>query len=230
MKRLLLLVCLLLSGQARAQVATISVYGDSFVYRSNWNCDGLGLTVAQCNDLKADSSFVTYMEQPYSWNTTPWIDVVGMDGRGGSSCLPHGSDPGLAARLDYQGETFVGVMIGINDVNLYGTSVAATVTCLKQVWTVIAEDFGARPIAFRYPEISGTVWPVSVSTAQANRQALNAAIITAASEFNNGRPWYQQVVLASVPGHDPTTNTSDGVHPNPDGALLFAKYFFWTFN
>lgn len=236
MKNWITLLLLVWSGAAAAtDPPTISVYGDSFVYRSAWHCDGMELTTAQCNDLKADSSFVSYIEYPYAWTPTPWMTVVTTNGVGGSTCLPRTGDPGLANRLSYAGETYVGVMIGINDVNLAGTSIADTVECLKDVWAIISDDYGATPIVFSYPPFSGSVWDASgvdATLAEQNRVALNAAIATAVGAFNSGRPAGPgRARLALMPNYtDPTPYTSDGVHLNPAGASLYTKWFFWTFN
>jgi hypothetical protein len=233
-KTIVLWALLLFAGAAHAiDPPTISVYGDSFVYRSTWQCDGLSLTQTQCDDLKADSSFVSYIEYPYSWTPTPWMTVVNIDGVGASTCLPRTGDPGVANRLSYAGERYIGIMIGINDVNLAGTSITDTVECLKDAWAIISDDYGATPIAFRYPKFSGTVWSITPTIAEQNRVALNSAISTAVSQFNASRPaGPRQAVLALIPNYtDATPYTySDGVHLNPNGASLYTKFFFWTLN
>lgn len=242
MRKLATLFLLLLSSHVSAsEMGTVSFYGDSFVYRSAWQCNGLGLTPQQCEELKADSSFATHVPYPYDYIAIPAFDLVTVDGRGGSTCLPRTSDAGLISRLYDSGEQRIAVLIGINDMNLANRSVAETVNCIKSVWSVIADQFDAYPVAITYPPIDATttVWSsaggVSGQVAAQNRIALNNAIVVAANDFNAARlPGQKLVHVASFSNaYSPEPmygSTTDGVHPTPTGALTLARYFYWAFH
>lgn len=236
MKKWLGLALLCASGATHAYMGTISFYGDSFVYRSGWQCEGQNLSPEQCSALKADSSFATHVPYPYSWTTEPVFDLVHVAGKGGDTCLSWSGGPGLSSRLQYRGERRIAVLIGINDVNLAGHTVENTATCITGVWQKIADEYGAQPVAILYPPIAGstTVWPVSGTVAAQRRDALNSAILAAARRFNEGRaPGQPLVHVASFANaYDPTpgTYTTDGVHPTPTGALQLARYFYWAFH
>lgn len=220
---------------------SISVVGDSFVFRSGWDCAGTGLDPAGCLDLKVDSSFASHLAYPYSWTTQPEFNVVGMHGVGGSTCFRRTGDEGLFRRLRglsgsyaYTGEDKVAVMIGINDVLSHNQTATQTAACLKQSWALIANSFNATPVAFTYPPISASVWGgKSTEQAQAAMTDLNLAIRDAVNEFNaaqrlNGRKEVEFIVLDNT--YSPTTGTSDGVHPNPTGAQTIARYIYWKYH
>jgi hypothetical protein len=202
-----------------------SVYGDSLVYRSGWDCGG-GMTATECDDLRADASFVSHppARSRYTYNLHTF------DGVGGSTCLPRSGDPGLLARLHWSHDDYVAVLIGINDVNSAGRSVADTAACLEAAWTRIADVMGATPVAITYPPFSRSIWGISDAAALQNRAALNAAIVQAVTHFNRSRTVRpaKLVRFDRVYGYDPTSgvDTFDGVHPNPDGAELLGPAFF----
>ena len=237
MRKKFLLAGLLLAGNAHAW-STISFYGDSFTYRSGWNCDGLGMTSEQCAAYRADSSFVSYVAHPYSWTTTPVFDVVAVDGVGGSTCLGASNNPQpLSDRLQDRNEAAIAVMIGINDVNLGGRTVQETVSCIVSVWTTIADVYGATPIAVTYPPIDPSAvtwegWETSGTEAAQNAVALNQAIIGAANAFNQdrgpGETYVQVVNFGNAYSPAPGGYTIDGAHPNPTGALQLARFFYWA--
>lgn len=237
-----LFAALLPIAAASAQEPTsISVVGDSFVFRSGWDCAGTGLDPAGCLDLRVDSSFASHLAYPYSWTTEPEFNVVGMHGVGGSTCFRRTGDEGLFRRLrglsgtyTYSGEDKVAVMIGINDVLGYNKSAAETATCLKQSWAVIANVHNATPVAFTYPPISASIWGgKTVEQAQAARSDLNSAIRDAVNEFNAaqrllGKNEVELIVLDNT--YSPSTATSDGVHPNPTGAQTVAQFVYWKYH
>lgn len=204
-----------------------SAYGDSLVYRSGWNCDGL--PASECDDLRADSSFVSY--PPFYRPRHPYYYyLVQFDGVGGSTCLPRTGDVGLLARLQNPGG-YTGVLIGINDVNSAGQSVASTVACLKSAWTKIADQLGGIPVAATYPPFARSIWSgVSDAVALQRRAALNAAIVQAVTDFNATRSVHRArlVRFDLLTAYDPTVgvDTFDGVHPNPNGAELMGHLFF----
>jgi lysophospholipase L1-like esterase len=205
---------------------TFSVYGDSLVYRSGWDCGGL--PTEQCDALKADASFVSY---PPTQSTREYR-LVTFDGRGGSTCLPRTGDVGLLARIIPTDQRFVAILIGINDVNSVGTSVADTVACLTSAWAKIANQLGRIPVAITYPSFSRSIWSgVSDSVAFQRRAALNAAIVQAAFDFNINQPFARRVRVLRfdrLTDYDPTPglDTFDGVHPNPDGAAVLGHAFY----
>ena len=220
---------------------SISVIGDSFVFRSGWDCAGTGLDPAGCLALKVDSSFASHLAYPYSWTTQPEFNVVGMHGVGGSTCFLRDGDSGLVQRLQglsgtytYGGEDKVAVMIGINDVIGYNQTPAQTAACLKDSWAVIANTHNATPVAFTYPPINASVWPgKTTEEALTARAALNMAIRSAVTEFNAaqralGKKEVEFIVLDNT--YNPTTGTSDGVHPNPTGAQTIARYIYWKYH
>ena len=228
---------MLSSSVCAADRGTISFYGDSFVFRSGWQCQGMGLTPQQCLDLKNASSFTSHVAYPYEYTTSPVFEVITVDGIGGSTCLPRTGDAGLVSRLRDLGEDRIAILIGINDVNLASKSVAETVACIRSAWVVIADQYGASPVSITYPPIDSatTVWPVSGSVAAQNRAALNNAIVAAANNFNATRlPSQKLVTIASFSNpYSPGPaygSTTDGVHPTPTGAVKLARYFFWAFH
>lgn len=97
MKKWLGLALLCTSGAAQAYMGTISFYGDSFVFRSQWLCEGRNLTTAECEQLKVDSSYATYVPQPYSWNTEPVFEVVHAARNGGEPACHGPAARGWAA-------------------------------------------------------------------------------------------------------------------------------------
>lgn len=211
-----------------------SVYGDSLVYRSNWNCGG-GMTTTECDDLRADSSFASYPPFFRPWKPVEY-NLHTFDGIGGSTCLPRTGDVGLLARLHDDNEAYVAVLIGINDVNLGGRSVADTVACLQSAWAKIADQLGATPIAITYPPFSRSIWTQWGTTdamALQNRSALNSAIVQAVTTFNATRTVRRAklVRLDTLSSYDPAVgvDTFDGVHPNPDGAALMGHSFYAIF-
>ena len=230
---------------------SISAVGDSMVYRSGWNCSDAGIDIttqpAQCLDLRLDSSFVSHLAYPYAWSTTPVFNVVGMHGVGGSTCAQRAAEPGQAAdpgllrRLrgldgssySYLGESKVAVLIGINDVN-GGRTIAETITCLKSGWAYIANTLKATPVVLTYPPISANtqVWGPTVP-ASANASALNLAIMNAVTQFNASQRTYggkEADLIGLGNAYNPSSHTTDGVHPNPEGALTIARYIFWRYH
>lgn len=203
-----------------ARSKTASFYGDSITYRSAWNCNG-ALSGPDCEALKIDASFPTHI--PYFFDHPSALIVV--DGQGGTTCTPYGSDPGLTARLHDNGEGFVGVLIGINDVNSLNISIPQTVACIESAWSKIYAN-GAFPVAMTYPPFGGTVWSVSATVAEQRRVALNSAIRQAVNQFYST---YGKRVLLIDFGHayDPTPGllTFDGVHPNQYGAEILGGFF-----
>lgn len=233
MRSVLFALILLLSVPCAA-APKISFYGDSFVFRSGWDCAGLSLTPAQCNDLKVDSSFTSHVAYPYSYTPSPAFDVVSVNGIGGSTCIPRPSagDPGILARLSNDGASLVGIMIGFNDVIGAGQPVSDTVACISSVWTKIADDYNATPVILGYPSIDPLM---TGAVAEARIRELNSALMSAVAVFNNGRlSGQKQVKFVRFEGHynpAPTAgNTTDGFHPTPQGATTLARFFFWNFN
>lgn len=241
MRSIFLSVALVLSPAAgAASLGSISFYGDSMTYRSDWDCSGVATAPQECLSIKQQGSYPSYVTYPYPETVTPIFDVVTVNGRSGSTCHPRPAqgDPGLIPRLSYNGEDRIAVMMGINDVNLAGKSIEETVACLKAAWTIIADIFGAEPVAVTYPSIDPltTVWlaaGTSGVTAVANRAQLNSAIYTAITEFNSTRqPGQKRVYHASMPdysAHPDYGNTYDGVHPTPQGARSMGRFFVWSF-
>lgn len=234
-----------------AQFGDIAFVGDSFVYRSQWQCDGLGLTAAGCNALKLDSSFTRYVADPYGWGTAPLFTVTAVDGRGGSTCLgrPQLADPGVMPRLgelQVASGTRVALMIGINDLNAQMRSEADAralasdvAACHGAAWAEIASR-GGVPMSMLYPPIDPgtTVWGGGADGAQAVRNAhlLNAALRAEAWRYNDavalqGGTRVQLVDLSNAYGPGIATgNTTDGVHPTPNGAITLARFFYWAFH
>jgi hypothetical protein len=252
MRSCILASAMLVAAPAAQAFWSISVVGDSLVYRSGWNCSDAGINIitdpAACMALRMDSSFVSYLPYPYSWNTEPVFDVAGMNGVGGSTCFRRAAapgqaaDPGLLRRLrgldgsgfQYAGESKVAVLIGINDVNGHGKSIAQTVSCLRTGWSYIANSLKATPVVLTYPPVStGTaVWGIGPQAAS-NATALNLAIQSAVHEFNASQLAYggKQADLVTLGNaYNPATHTTDGVHPNPAGAEVIARYIFWRYH
>lgn len=230
---LYLLLLIAFTSQVHAQTPpTIEFYGDSITYRSAWNCEGQNLTPAQCTQLKHDASYPNWIKDPYANGSNLW-NVLNVDGVSGSTCTPRPteSDPGLLARLTNHNAQYVAILHGINDVNLQVKTIPQTVSCLVSAWTVIAEQWHVKPIAVLYPPIqtTNTVWAFAGTdgpTSASNLTALNSAILTAANTFNVNHPTSQQIKVIQLY----SGSYFDGVHPNPDGALMMAKHWFWAFN
>ncbi|WP_312344250.1 SGNH/GDSL hydrolase family protein [Stenotrophomonas acidaminiphila] len=232
--RSIFFVLILLFSVPCVAAPKVSFYGDSFVFRSGWDCAGLSLTPAQCNDLKIDSSFTSHVAFPYSYTPSAAFDVIGVNGIGGSTCIPRPAvgDPGILARLSNDGASLVGIMIGFNDVIGAGQSVSDTVACISAVWTKIADDYNATPVIIGYPSIDPLM---TGAVAEARIKELNSALSTAVHAFNNSRSSGQKYAqFVNFQGHyNPAPaagNTTDGFHPTPQGALTLARLFFWHFH
>lgn len=238
---------LLLAPGAMAQtVSSVSVIGDSLVFRSGWECAGVEPDPAECTNLKVDSSFASHLAYPYPYTPTPVFDLVDTQGIGGSTCFRRAGDEGLLRRLrgfpsggvpayEYEGEARIMVLMGINDVNGHGKSAAQTATCLKTGWSYIANSLGAKPVVLLYPPMNGSAWGgLTPAQANSNRLSLNFAIRNAVNEFNatqlaNGKP--QAEIITSMENlYNPSTATFDGVHPNPTGATTIAQFIFWFYH
>lgn len=237
---------------AASQFGNIAFIGDSFVYRSQWQCEGLGLTAAGCTVLKLDSSFTSYVADPYGWGTPPLFTVNTVDGRGGSTCLgrPLAGDEGVMPRLaqmQVAEGARVALMIGINDLNAQSRSepeartfAAEVAACHRAAWASIASRHGV-PMSMLYPPIDPgtTVWAsrgVNGAEAARNGNLLNAALRAEASTYNRdaavqGGPRVHLVDLSNAYGPEIAIgNTSDGVHPTPKGAVTLARFFYWAFH
>lgn len=204
-------------GGSDHQPARVVVAGDSITLRTG-QC-APGSSFADCAGLVGGSSYATHLPADS-------FAVLSNAGRGGDTCLPGpafeaglyaGQPRGLISRMDSvlaPRPEAVFVMIGVNDRGIYGTELPAVVQCLESVWSRVRVA-GAEPVALTYPPIdAGTlVWGLPHGEGRARAQMLNAATRQAAQARG-----VRVIDLEPLQGY----STSDGVHPDPNGARLMA--------
>lgn len=205
--------------------------GDSYTRR----------TPCQSSDYEyCDSSYQLLHDQSYATYLNPatWYQVAVSDnsGRGGETCTTQelrdsgpwvGQARGLLAqvsdRVNIRAEGVVSVLIGINDVNVYGVSLPELGSCLVSLYEAMS---GKKIIALTYPKVSNTtsVWaPMSGTLAEQNRLLVNQTIRSAVSYYNSQHVDKIRLVDLATVWSDPAPNTVDGAHPNAKGAILMAK-------
>ena len=159
-------------------------------------------------------------------------------GRSGDSCTAQevyslgpflGEPRGLAGRLQTSvlnvKPQAVSVLIGINDVNYYGVSVAQTTQCIVQAWDTL-HAAGVQVVAMTYPPLSPTTyaWPLPAGAAARNALALNQAVRTAWADWSAKHEGNRLVDSANAWGASAVdAMTVDGVHPTPAGAMEIAR-------
>ena len=159
-------------------------------------------------------------------------------GRSGDSCTAQevyslgpflGEPRGLVGRLQTSVPNVkpqaVSVLIGINDVNDCGVSVAQTTQCIVQAWNTL-HAAGVQVIAMTYPPLSPTThaWPLPDGVAAQNALALNQAVRTAWADWSATHEGGRLVDSANAWAASAVdAMTVDGVHPTPAGALEIAK-------
>jgi len=142
------------------------------------------------------------------------MTIVLNSGRGGDTCTtqapytsgPHIGQPrGLLTRLqpviDARPDVAI-VLIGINDVSLYGVTPAAVAQCVAEVRQRLMQA-GIAVLVLGYPPMTGT----KVFGAPADSTALNSAL---------------GVQMGAWPAWAAAYYMSVGVHPGPAGAVAMA--------
>lgn len=181
-----------------------------------------------------DQSYATYL------NPATLYQVAAGDnsGRGGETCTTQevrdsgpwaGQARGLLAqvgnRINSRSEGVVSILIGINDVNLYGVPLLELRNCLLSLYNSVS---GKKIVALTYPPVSNTtqVWPISGTQANQNRLSVNLIIRSVVSAYNSSHSEKIRLVDLGTVWSDPNAYTVDGAHPNAKGAILMAKQWW----
>jgi lysophospholipase L1-like esterase len=137
---------------------------------------------------------------------------------------------GVDDRINSRDTDIVTLLIGINDANLYGVNEATLQQCLEDLYVLVT---GKKIVAMTYPKFSTStaVWGIGGVAAAANRIWVNRAIRNAVIAHNANYPsaTVRLVDLDTVWSDTPSsfsTNTVDGAHPSPAGAVKIAKKWF----
>lgn len=214
---------------------TLVTAGDSITLQSGACAPGQALS-----DCRED--YWPHPERAYAnfiGSTTNAAYVVVFNaGRSGDSCTAQeiydlgpflGEPRGLVGRLQKSvlnvTPQAVSVLIGINDVNYYGVSVAQTTQCIVQAWNTL-HAAGVQVVAMTYPPLSPTThaWPLPAGVAAQNALALNQAVRTAWADWSTTHEGGRLVDSANAWAASAVdAMTVDGVHPTPAGALEIAK-------
>ncbi|TXH66347.1 MAG: hypothetical protein E6Q88_12165 [Lysobacteraceae bacterium] len=245
--RVSLLLALLVPSVAIASMymdkPVVSVTGDSYTrrticaeYSTYDSCDSAGM-------VKHQLSYSTYL------NAVTRYQVVMTDnsGRGGDTCLTttskytsgpwagqvRGIKDQVSTRILNRPSEAVSILIGINDVNLYGVTEHQLKECLKALYFSITNS-GRKVVAMTYPPVTTTtgVWMPTTSglTASYNVEMVNRAVRAAVTEHNGATGSRPPVFLAETSrawgAGAAASFTEDGAHPNMEGALLIARVWF----
>lgn len=220
---------------------TLISTGDSYTRRtpcgqyvgSYDGCDSAGV-------IKHEQSYATYLNAVSKYQIVPTDNSA----RGGDTCTvqaPYvdgiwaGSNRGLAAQADIRINNRVGdhvsILIGINDVNLYGVSAIELQSCLQTLYTRVVAA-GKKVIAMTYPGVSTStnVWGTGNGwLASYNVSVVNGAIRNAVNAHNQLNPT-KKVLLVETSSAWSASNaaqfTEDGAHPNTVGAKHLARVWF----
>lgn len=231
---------------ASAPIANVVVAGDSITNRTGL-C-GAADTYATCNL----AGKIPY-EQSYAGMVPPMSNykylVIANSGRGGDTCTsqakyPNGpfanSDRGLLARLQTtviaqalaHGAKLVSVLIGVNDVNVYGVPEPVVVGCIQNVWEQLRAA-GLEVWAMTYPPI-GVANNVFANPTQAQarvlslNQAIRAATIQYNAKISSGALVKLVDAYLAYTANEVDIYTVDGAHPNALGARRIAQQWLRT--
>lgn len=216
----------------------ISVTGDSYARRT---VCGLYTTYDSCDlagQVKHHLSYSTYLNAGSKYK----VVMTDNSGRGGDTCTTqtgwtdgpwNGQSRGLlsqySTRILNRGSEAVSILIGINDVNLYGVTETGLKNCLKSLYLSVRSN-NLKVIAMTYPPVSldTMVWG-NGSLASYNLTLVNNAIRSAVNEHNLQYP-NLPVLLADTNkawtiGETPAL-TEDGAHPNQSGAVRLARTWY----
>ena len=230
-----------ISTAATVTSPTLISTGDSYTRRtpcgqyvgSYDGCDSAGV-------IKHEQSYATYLNAVSKYQIVPTDNSA----RGGETCTlqtPYqdgiwaGSNRGLAAQVDTRINNRVGdhvsILIGINDVNLYGVLGHELQECLQTLYSRVTAS-GKKVIAMTYPGVSPStnVWGTGNGwLASYNVSVVNTAIRNAVSEHNRTNP-SSKVLLAETSSAWTSDGaaqfTEDGAHPNATGARHLARVWF----
>jgi lysophospholipase L1-like esterase len=237
----MLTLAALLPTLVHAQPVEIVFTGDSFTRRTG-QCTVPGEDYIACDKagrMQHETNYPTYV---WIFSRFQFLPVYN-SGRGGDTCttqaawpsngIYYGENRGLVTRVSStvlsRGGSTVSVLIGANDVNGFGVSIADTISCIMNVWSQLHAG-GRKVVAVTYPPVSSinTVWAIPASTAASNIVALNAAIRNAITTYNAQST--NKVQLADLAnawgGGSPDMYTSDGVHPTGAGGYLAGRAWF----
>ena len=244
MKRTTMMAMALLATATIAQASTtvdkpvLLATGDSYTRQTGCNggydyCDSTG-------QIPHERGYSTYLNAITQYQ----VALSDNSARGGETCTTQadhvggiydGEDRGLLAaaydRIVVRDADMVSILIGINDVNLFGVSQATLEACLEDLYDVVT-DGGQKVVAMTYPGVSTstTVWPgISGATASANVATVNDAIRNAVDAHNLAFP-SRPVILAETStawtAGTASSYTVDGAHPSATGAMRLAREWF----
>ncbi|MDD5275979.1 MAG: SGNH/GDSL hydrolase family protein [Methylovulum sp.] len=243
--RLLVLTALMVAAfspvAAFALIANVVVAGDSITNRTGL-C-GATDTHATCNlagKIPYEHSYASMVSPMSNYDYL----VIANAGRGGDTCTTQtkypngpfaGSDRGLLTRLQStvivqaleHNAKLVSVLIGINDVNIYGVPERDVVGCIQSVWAQLRAA-GLEVWAMTYPPISAAS-TVFANPAQAQiralslNQAIRAAVIQYNAHISSGASVKLVDGYLAYPADAVDIYTVDGAHPNAQGARRIAQ-------
>jgi lysophospholipase L1-like esterase len=201
-------------------VAKVAVAGDSLTLRTGLCPEGV--TLDRClaeGRASAESSFATYLPQA---SGGAWMVVANL-GRGGDTCTPQapyasgvfaGQSRGLAGRLQALIDSrpdLAMVLVGINDVAIYGVAPAAVASCVAGVRAAL-QAAGITVLLLTYPPVAGDSPVYGLRDADARTRALNAELMRIGA-VDTSQAW---------PAWAASIYTTDGVHPAAPGAVAIA--------
>jgi lysophospholipase L1-like esterase len=236
----------LTASSAWAETGRVLVTGDSVTRRTGL-C-GSADTYASCNSaglIPHETSYASMIAPASSYDYL----VKYSSGRGGDTCTTQaafesgpfvGLNRGLLLRLQStvigpaisQNANIVSVLIGINDVNVYGVPEPVVIQCIKSVWMQLRSS-GFLIRAMTYPPISaGNTVFLDPAGSKSRAEALNRAIRQAVAEFGvdvqSGVVKLVDGELAYSVGTLSQFTETDGVHTNAQGAAKLAKVWVQT--
>lgn len=235
MKKIFLSILFLFSissmQAAAQQKSVILATGDSYTRQTP--CTNASYGYCDSNfQIYHDRSYATYLNPVTLYQVTTGDN----SGRGGDTCTTQeaytegpwtGQARGLLAqvndRINNRQESVVSILIGINDINLYGITQLQLAGCLLSLYENIG---GKKIIAMTYPPISNstTVWKnLGSGVAEQNRLIVNETIRSIVSYYNSNHSQKIRLVDLANVWSSTSTYTPDGVHPNAEGARLIAR-------
>ncbi len=198
-------------------LTSVVAAGDSITLRTGLCVAGQAL--ADCTAAQSSTSWAAYLPEATSGT---WVVQANL-GRGGDTCTAQapwvggvfdGVPRGLLGRLqqviDSRAQLAI-LLIGINDVMLYGVTPGSVASCVAQARATL-QAAGIQVLVLTYPPVTAATAVFGLTDADVRLAALNAALL-AGGAVDTRAAW---------PDWAAAIYTSDGVHPMAPGAVSLA--------